>query len=82
MRLERVGKKRTANNKAESKGLEFLTVQCPSSSVEGKCQKYSISTHEPKQSCGNKRKKSSQTIPDACIHAVTFNVKACKGNYF
>ena len=55
MHLERVGKKRTANNKAESKGLEFLTVQCPSSSVEGKCQKYSISTREPKQGCGNKR---------------------------
>ena len=37
----RVGKKRAGNNKAESNGLEFLTVQRLSSSVEGKCQKYS-----------------------------------------
>lgn len=37
----KVGKKRTGNNKAESSGLEFLTVQRLSSSVEGKCQKYS-----------------------------------------
>ena len=37
----KVGKKRTGNNKAESAGLEFLTVQRLSSSVEGKCQKYS-----------------------------------------
>ena len=37
----KVGKKQTANNKAESSGLEFLTVQRLSSFVEGKCQKYS-----------------------------------------
>ena len=37
----KVGKKRTGNNKAESNGVEFLTVQCLSSSVEGKCHKYS-----------------------------------------
>ena len=37
----KVGKKRTGNNQAESAGLEFLTVQRLSSSVEGKCQKYS-----------------------------------------
>ena len=37
----KVGKKRTGNSKAESTGLEFLTVQRLSSSVEGKCQKYS-----------------------------------------
>ena len=36
----KVGKKRTGNNKAESTGLEFLTVQHLSSSVKGKCQKY------------------------------------------
>ena len=37
----RVDKKGTGNNKAESNALEFLTVQRLSSSVEGKCQKYS-----------------------------------------
>ena len=37
----KVGKKRTGNNKAESAGLEFLTLQHLSSFVEGKCQKYS-----------------------------------------
>ena len=37
----KVGKKRAGNNKAESAGLEFLTVQRLSSTVEGKCQKYS-----------------------------------------
>ena len=37
----KVGKKRTGNNKTESNGFEFLTVQRLSSSVKGKCQKYS-----------------------------------------
>ena len=39
----KVAKKRTGNNKEESStnGLEYLTVQRLSSSVEGKCQKYS-----------------------------------------
>lgn len=36
----RVGKNRTGNNKTESNGFQFL-VQCLSSSLEGKCQKYS-----------------------------------------
>ena len=43
----KVGKKRTRNNKAESAGLEFLTVQRLSSSVEGKCQNIHVSVHWP-----------------------------------
>lgn len=39
MRL--LGKKITGNNKTESNGFEFLTVQCLFASVENMCQKYS-----------------------------------------
>lgn len=54
----------------ETSQINNCTSRCPKSTAWPACRISSISTHDPKQVCGNRRKHFSRTIHDACIHAV------------